>query len=51
VEPAVEREDVKAVLAALFDANATLVEISGHLLEVRYLLGEEPDEEEEETDA
>ena len=44
-----EPEDVRTIIEGLFHANAHLVEIETHLREIRYLLGEEPDEEEEET--
>ncbi len=44
-----EPEDVRTIIEGLFHANANLVEIEVHLKEIRYLLGEEPDEEEEEA--
>jgi hypothetical protein len=39
----------RTIIEGLFHASANLVEIEAHLKEIRYLLGEEPDEEEEET--
>lgn len=51
VEPAFEREDVTAIIEALFSINANLVDVSDHLLIIRYLLGEEPSGEEEEEEA
>jgi hypothetical protein len=49
--PALEQDDVRAIIQGLFYANASLADISEHLEEIRYLLGEEPDGQEEETDA
>lgn len=46
-----ERDDVLSIIEGLFHANANLMDIEAHLKEIRYLLGEEPDEEEEETDS
>jgi len=44
-----EPEDVLSIIEGLFHANANLMDIEGHLKEIRYVLGEEPDDEEEET--
>ncbi len=44
---ALEREDINGILAGLFDVKASLVRVERHLAVIRTLLGEEPDEEQE----
>jgi hypothetical protein len=48
VGAAFEREDMQGILTGLFDANRRLSRIQHHLAAIRTLLGEEPDEEEDE---
>jgi hypothetical protein len=50
VEPSLERDDVISIIEGLFSINANLVDVSNHLLIIRFLLGEEPNGEEEEAD-